>query len=193
MINKVGGYAQLCFNPDETHGHKVLILPGVGSFDFAMDILRKNGWIKCLNDHLSSGGLILGICLGMQLLCEGSEEGNNNGLSLIPGRFVRFKNKIDNKILKIPHMGWNTVNYIQNLPFNFSFDLDNKKFYFIHSYHYEFENDDFIYGFTSYGKDFGSVIGNKDGQIIGVQFHPEKSHLYGMDFFKNYLKFIDQC
>lgn len=193
IINKVGGNCSLCFNSEEAFGYKALILPGVGSYDFAMKILYDKGWVDRLNSHISSGGFLLGICLGMQLLCEGSEEGNLNGLGLIPGEFVRFKEKYSNDLLKIPHMGWNNVSYLEKLPFSFSNNLDSKKYYFIHSYHYTFKNNDFIYGQTKYGKDFGSVIGTNNGQIMGVQFHPEKSHIYGMEFFKSYINFIDKC
>lgn len=193
IINKVDGRAELCLDSSAASGYKVLVLPGVGSYDFAMNILHNNGWVDSLKKHLDNGGFVLGICLGMQLLCQGSEEGNLEGLGLIPGKFVRFNEKKSKVNLKIPHMGWNRVDYVEDIPLKFDNNLENKKYYFIHSYHYEHETEDFIYGYTNYGYKFGSAIGSKSGRIIGVQFHPEKSHLYGMQFFKNYLKFIERC
>ena len=184
MISKIGYKSKLCVSPEEIIGSKVTILPGVGSFDFAINRLRKNGWDKVISSNLNSGGYILGICLGMQLLCEKSEEGELKGLSLLPGEFRKFQTC--NKKFKVPHMGWNNVVYSERFPLKKIYAAKQNRYYFVHSFYYHNDNNKFVLGTTNYSKIYASVIGSKSLKILGVQFHPEKSHKFGMEFFKNY-------
>ncbi len=184
MIKKIGKKSKLCSSPNECINSKVIIIPGVGSFDYASKKIYSEGWDYKFQEHLDSGGYILGICLGMQILCESSEEGNQKGLGLIPGKFEKFNS--DENAIKVPHMGWNEVSYSEKL---FT-KISNPKYYFVHSYYYTYKNNDYVIGRTFYGSSFPSIIASKDRRILGVQFHPEKSHKYGFDFFKNYLNTV---
>ena len=184
MISKIGYKSKLCVSSEEIIGSKVTILPGVGSFDFAINRLRKNGWDKAISRNLNSGGYLLGICLGMQLLCEKSEEGELKGLSLLPGEFRKFKTF--NKKFKVPHMGWNNVVYSEKFPLKKIYDAKQNRYYFVHSFYYHNDNNEFVLGTTNYSRIYASVIGLESLKILGVQFHPEKSHKFGMEFFKNY-------
>ena len=180
MIKKIGRKSKLCTIPDECSNSKIIIIPGVGSFDYASKKIYSGGWDLKFKEHLGKGGYILGICLGMQILCESSEEGNQKGLGFIPGKFEKFNS--DKNDIKVPHMGWNDVNYTEEL-FN---ELSNPRYYFVHSYYYNYKNNDYVIGNTFYGSYFPSIIASRDRRILGVQFHPEKSHKYGFDFFRNY-------
>jgi glutamine amidotransferase len=154
-----------------------LILPGVGKFDQGVRLLQESGFFRVLqNDNLK----ILGICLGMQLLCRQSEEGCLLGLGLIPGEVKKF-NKIS-KSMKIPHMGWNSVTVTKDNPLIPLGSVD--RFYFVHSYHCVCDKDDNIIFNTKYGNSFASGICS--GNIYGVQFHPEKSHKFGIQLLKNF-------
>ena len=189
ILKKVGCKAKVYSDPKEISDFPLaLILPGVGSYDFAVNKLKSKGWFDYLKNYSRNKGNILGICLGMQLLCESSEEGNLNGLEIIPGRFEKFDYDV---ALKVPHMGWNEVNFTELMPFKLNKLKRIQRFYFVHSYYYKHTNEKFIYAKTQYGNHFGSVIGTDNGRILGVQFHPEKSHNYGINFFKNYLQFLN--
>lgn len=161
-----------------------IILPGVGAFDTGMRHLAEFG----LKDILDKKALIekvpfLGICLGMQLMTNGSEEGVLAGLGWFDANTVKFK--LENSSLKIPHMGWN---YVQNLNCNNIFLKKDKKyrFYFVHSYHVKCNNENDILFTTNYGNDFHSAIIKEN--LIGMQFHPEKSSHFGMDIFEAFAK-----
>lgn len=159
---------------------KFLILPGVGNFKSGIDYLEKTGLVEELKKIIENGIPFLGICLGLQLLFEWSEEGEKEGLGIFKGKVVKFKNKD----IKVPHMGWNKVKIVkENLIFK---DIpDNSYFYFAHSY-YPIPEKDIILGITEYGNKFSSIV-MKDN-ILGVQFHPEKSGNNGLTFLKNTLK-----
>ena len=149
-----------------------LILPGVGTFDNGMINLEKSGLLKELHKQvLENKKPVLGICLGMQLLMDKSEEGELPGLGWIKGECKKFI--FNDKKLKVPHMGWNEANPIKN-------DLCEKtsRFYFVHSYYVKCEEEKNITLKTNYGIEF--VSGISKNNIFGVQFHPEKSHKYGM-------------
>ena len=189
MIRKIGGNAIISIDREVIKNATALILPGVGSFDNGMtkllnldilDIVKK----KVLGDKIP----FLGICLGMQLLFEKSEEGNKPGLGWIPGEVKRFdfSNPETSKYLKIPHMGWNSININSNDLFC-EFE-DSARFYFVHSYHVVCANPDHILATTFYGYEFASIV-NKDN-IWGTQFHPEKSHRYGLLLLNNFLNSI---
>tara|TARA_Y100000996_G_C22508303_1_gene637353 strand:+ start:599 stop:1210 length:612 start_codon:yes stop_codon:yes gene_type:complete len=160
-----------------------LILPGVGNFDAGMDNMIRLGIKNTLDDViLIKKTPILGICLGMQMLCDISNEGNKRGLGYIKGKCIHLS---DNEVMKerVPHMGWNNIEVVSESPL-FT-DLYNKnKFYFTHSYHLVCDNESNVIGKTSYGVKFTSAVNQQN--IFGVQFHPEKSHSYGMRLLNNF-------
>lgn len=158
-----------------------LILPGVGNAKVAMDVLDRSGLSDYLKERVSDGIPLLGICLGMQLLLEKSEEGNVDCLGFLKGSVPEFTDESE----KIPHMGWNQVTDVQN-HFLFEDIPEETDFYFVHSYFALPENREDILGETNYGINFASVIGNS--QVMGVQFHPEKSGKYGIQLLDNYCK-----
>jgi len=180
MINFLGYHkTQIIKSPEELNLVDKLILPGVGSFDNGMGNIIHSGWLKELHHHvIEKHKPILGICLGMQLLMEKSEEGTLAGLGFIKGECKKFNFK-DTK-LKVPHMGWNQVKPIKS-------DLCEKdsRFYFVHSYYVECKNKEDIMLETEYGIKFTSGV-SKDN-IFGVQFHPEKSHKYGMKLMEKFI------
>ncbi|MEK3953419.1 imidazole glycerol phosphate synthase subunit HisH [Psychrobacillus sp. FSL K6-1464] len=166
---------------DHTDEITKLILPGVGNAKVAMDVLDRSGLSDYLKERVSDGIPLLGICLGMQLLLEKSEEGNVDCLGFLKGSVPEFTDESE----KIPHMGWNQVTDVQN-HFLFEHIPDETDFYFVHSYFAMPENREDILGETNYGINFASVIGNS--QVMGVQFHPEKSGKYGIQLLDNYCK-----
>lgn len=187
MFKYIGVESTIESDPDKIKKASKILLPGVGSFDMAMKKIQEKGLDEVLNEKALKEQIpILGICLGMQLLTHGSEEGELNGLGWIPAKTIRFKNRIDNK-LKIPHMGWNIVNKHQKSSLTEGFEaFDESKFYFVHSYFVEVEDEKNSILKTEYGVKFDSAI-EKDN-IFGVQFHPEKSHKFGMKIFENFAR-----
>ena len=161
-----------------------VILPGVGSFDQAMNKLNNSG----LRDELENKVLhhnipILGICVGMQMLADSSEEGSLNGLGWINGNVKKFDITNIPYKTKIPHMGWNNIIPNESNLIMKGFNNDSK-FYFLHSYYVECKNERNIISETHYGEKFSSAINKKN--IFGVQFHPEKSHNNGVNLLKNF-------
>ena len=193
MLRKIGANAYISSNPDEIAKAKKIILPGVGAFGKGMDQIRKLGFYDVLNEKVLKEKVpLMGICLGMQLFTGGSEEGEAvgktqgvSGFGWIAATTVKFNFEQDTQGLKVPHMGWNRIGEKQQSPL---FEgLNNEKearFYFAHSYHVICEHQENILATTRHGYSFASVIGK--GNIIGVQFHPEKSHKYGMLLMKNF-------
>jgi glutamine amidotransferase len=179
MLKKIGTASKRASNTEEILKAEKIILPGVGSFDNAMEKLITLGFTDALKEKAVSETPILGICLGMQLLGSSSEEGDLKGLNLIPGIIRKFP-QIEG--LTIPHMGWNNVIIKDKKIYN---GLEENKFYFVHSYYFEPENDKHIASTTNYGFDFVSSV--KKLNIYGVQFHPEKSHKYGMKLLSNFV------
>jgi glutamine amidotransferase len=164
------------------------ILPGVGNFKFGMHNLEKLGLKEFIQLEVKkSKKPLLGICLGMQLLLNNSEEGNVEGLGLIDGRVVAFKREINDNLL-IPHMGWNFVEYSEySEKINGNCNdgsCEEERYYFVHSYHAANVEPCNIVATTKYGYNFPTII--KNGNFYGVQFHPEKSHKFGVNFFKSY-------
>jgi len=159
-----------------------IILPGVGTFDEAIYLLEKKNFTDSLNDYVLNKAIpIFGICVGMQIMSNSSEEGDKNGFGWIPGKIIKFKNSKNLKTYRMPHMGWNDVMIKENKLFK---DIANPEFYFLHSYYYELENPNYLIGSTKYFCEFASVI-NKDN-IFATQFHPEKSHQSGIQLLKNF-------
>ena len=167
-------------NISDLNNSTKIILPGVGSFDWAMSKLKTSGFKNILDDMVLIQKIpILGICVGMQLMASNSEEGNLSGLGWINGEVKKISNNNENLIL--PHMGWNTVELQKNDLFK---NIKDPKFYFLHSYCFVSNEKNSILGSTFYGRKFTSVI-RKDN-IYGIQFHPEKSHENGIYILKNF-------
>tara|TARA_Y100001933_G_C18606289_1_gene400208 strand:- start:4 stop:579 length:576 start_codon:yes stop_codon:yes gene_type:complete len=181
MLDNFDVNHKVVLDPYEISKTDIIILPGVGSFDYAARKLKDNGWYTAIREYAENDGFLLGICLGMQIICDSSEEGFSEGIGIIPGKFKKF-NPEKYKI-KSPHMGWNYVDFIKDSRCK-SNTFSKQKYYFVHSYYYTHENDKFIEGKSNYGLTFASCIRYRN--VTGVQFHPEKSHKYGLDFFKNY-------
>jgi glutamine amidotransferase len=161
-----------------------IILPGVGSFDTGMHNLASLGFLDVLNEKaLVEKVPVLGICLGMQLLSEGSEEGSLAGLGWISGRNKRFIFS-DTAEYKAPHMGWNFIKECKQGRL-FTDMYPDPRFYFVHSYYFEAEDISDILTTTTYEREFTSSV--EKGNILGVQFHPEKSHKFGMKLLKNFV------
>jgi len=183
MLKKVGAKGVISSDAVDLRNADKLILPGVGAFDNAMGNLEKLGLIPILNELVVKGRKpILGICLGMQLLTHTSEEGKLPGLGWIDADTVRFRFDDRNR-LKIPHMGWNTIEQVKKSPLLDDADAE-PRFYFVHSYHVVCRKEEDVLTKTTYGYDFiSSVVKNN---IAGVQFHPEKSHKFGMKLLSNF-------
>jgi glutamine amidotransferase len=186
MIKKVGGTAKSSADPAEIGQARKLILPGVGAFDAGMTALRDRGLIDVLNRKaLEEKVPVLGICLGMQLLSRKSEEGVLPGLGWIPADTRRFQFGGRQSHLRIPHMGWNAVEPRKDAPLFGSPD-GPWRFYFVHSYHVCCSDPADVLSTTPYGSPFTSGVAR--GNILGVQFHPEKSHAFGMRLFRSFLE-----
>lgn len=184
MIKHVGGTAVVAKDAAGVKSAKKILLPGVGSFDNAMKRLAQLDLIEPLKERAHAGIPFLGICLGMQLLANRSEEGTLEGLGLIPGKVRRFRFEGDAASLKVPHMGWNRVTPTGEHPLTTGLG-PNARFYFVHSYYFDCENPDNAMLRSFYGVPFTSGV--QRGNVMGVQFHPEKSHRFGMQLIKNFV------
>jgi len=182
---KLGKKTVVVSNPDKFKEYDKLLLPGVGAFGDAITHLNQRGMIDALREYATSGKYMFGICLGMQLLFESSEEfGSNKGLGLIKGSVKAFDKSRFEENLKVPHMGWNRVFTKEHQLFR---GLDvNHYLYFVHSYHVECINKEDIIGTTNYGYDFTSAVAHEN--ILGIQPHPEKSHENGLKILENFIK-----
>lgn len=185
MIEKLGGQAKVV-----RHGLKIgrknkFILPGVGHFDHGMNAMR-NLQINSdfFSEVLAREGIILGICLGMQLLCRNSEEGSEPGLGLIDAEVKRFQCPSILE-LKVPHMGWNIV-YPESFNPLISRTEEEQRFYFVHSYKVVPDDPGIVIGTANYGGEFCAAF--QQGNVLGVQFHPEKSHRFGMAFMQRFVE-----
>lgn len=171
-------------DPQKLGQYDKIILPGVGAYGDAMEHLKVNGMDEAVKEYANSGKYMLGICLGMQLLFESSEEfGSNEGLGLIKGRVVAFDQKKFSHELKIPHMGWNRM-FTKEHPLFKGMDQEHY-LYFVHSFHAQCDDERNIIGETEYGYRFTSSV-QKDN-ILGIQPHPEKSHKNGLAILKNFI------
>ena len=182
-IRKLGYSVKDVSKPEDITNAKKLIFPGVGSFGSAMKILEEEGYVEPLVDYIKSGRPFLGICLGLQTLFEGSEESPKTpGLGIIKGYVKRF----DDESLSVPHIGWNDVK-LKKRSMLFS-GYKGEKFYFVHSYRAvpDESNKDWILATTDYGGEFISAV--QKGNIVAVQFHPEKSGKAGLRILKNFLE-----
>lgn len=188
MLKKVGApAAKVSADPKDIEQADKLILPGVGAFDTGMQRLRETGLIGLLNEKvLRAKTPTLGVCLGMQLLTKISEEGELPGLGWLDAETIRFRFDQKKTGLKIPHMGWNTVK-VQREGTLFKDMYAEPRFYFVHSFHVVSHNPEDVVATTEYGYDFVSVV--QHGHIMAAQFHPEKSHKFGMKLYKNFVEY----
>lgn len=161
-----------------------IVLPGVGAFDHAMDLLDASGMRPNLERRVMEDGVpIVGVCVGMQMLADGSDEGSRQGLGWIPGRVRHFSHSSAARDLPMPHMGWNDVRPQPDQPLFRSLETD-ARFYFLHSFYFECEAEQDVAARSQYGLDFACAV--RKGHIQGVQFHPEKSHHFGSNLLKNF-------
>ena len=169
---------------DDFEGASKIILPGVGSFDHAMNQLNQSGMRgKIENLVLDEGIPILGVCVGMQMLAKSSDEGVLPGLGWIDGQVKKIDPSKFNVLVNLPHMGWNDVEPLRNDSLFKELEKDSV-FYFLHSYYFSCNDDNNILARTEYGRYFTCAVSHKN--IYGVQFHPEKSHQFGSQLLKNF-------
>jgi imidazole glycerol-phosphate synthase subunit HisH len=186
MLKRIGVASEITSDKTKIEQAEKLILPGVGHFDYGMQQLQQSELIPLLNDKvLNKKTPILGICLGVQLLTQGSEEGSEKGLGWVNGKTIAFdKTKLSSN-QKIPHMGWTDVEEFKQSKL-FENMHDEPRFYFVHSFHLQLDNQNESMVKAKYGYDF--VAGIEKDNILGVQFHPEKSHKFGMKLLENFVK-----
>ena len=185
MVNWVGGDAVITSKASDLSVANKIILAGVGAFDHGMSGLREGGWIDALNEAVLVRRIpVLGICLGMQLMCKASEEGTLPGLGWVDADVRRFKFEQDSS-LKIPHMGWNVVSVVKENPIICS-DHEYQRFYFVHSYRVICYHARDTLAIAHHGYDFTAAFSHEN--IYGVQFHPEKSHKFGMALMKKFVE-----
>ena len=172
MCRRLGFEVRLSPDPSAATGAELVVLPGVGSWDAGMERLRSSGWDRMITVAAGSGVHVLGICLGMQLLCESSAEGTSEGLGLLTGRFERIDPMGRSGPRKVPHMGWNRVRFsgVPHLP------IDGR-YYFVHSYAYDDPTNEVVTGTVDHDGELVAAVGQ--GNVLGLQFHPEKSHVPG--------------
>lgn len=187
MLKKVGAAVTVSADPAIIAAANKLILPGVGAFDSAMHNLKKLDLIGILSEQvLVKKTPVLGICLGMQLFARGSEEGNEPGLGWLNAEIKKFNFSDSELKLKVPFMGWNVVKPLQSGTL-FS-DESEQRFYFVHSYHWVNNSQNLMLAKTNYGYDYAAAV--QSNNIYGVQFHPEKSHRFGLQLLKS---FVEHC
>lgn len=182
---KLGEETHIESNPAKFKEYEKLILPGVGAFGDAMEHLRERNMIDAIKEFAASKKPIMGICLGMQLLFESSEEfGEHVGLGLIKGHVKAFDKSKFSEPLKVPHMGWNRM-FTKEHPLFVGLDEEHY-LYFVHTYHVICSSTEDIIGETEYGYKFTSAVAHNN--IMGIQPHPEKSHENGLKILENFIK-----
>ncbi|TBL67781.1 imidazole glycerol phosphate synthase subunit HisH [Paenibacillus thalictri] len=175
-------------NEQKLDGVSHVILPGVGAYNKAVDLIKEKGLFEAIRKYAVTGRPFLGICLGMQLLSDnGHEGGMTEGFSFIPGTVSRLSEEFN---LPIPHVGWNTVHFTADHPVfhKVKNDLD---FYFTHSYHFVCEKNEYIIGKTDYGQALNTIVAKNN--VIGFQFHPEKSQKNGLKLIENFCEWDGKC
>ncbi|PZW86958.1 glutamine amidotransferase [Pseudomonas sp. 2848] len=169
---------------EELAGAQKLILPGVGAFDHAMERLEASGMRATLDRLVRQDKVpVLGICVGMQMLADSSDEGRLPGLGWVPGRVVSFRSNPGLEAIALPHMGWNDVQAVNGNPLLKGFE-DEARFYFLHSFYFECTHAEHASARSSYGLNFSCAVASDN--VYGVQFHPEKSHHFGVGLLKNF-------
>lgn len=188
MLKKIGTEAIISSLPADIDSAEKLILPGVGAFDYGMQQIRESGFLGNLRQKVIQNKTpFLGVCLGAQLLLEGSEEGMPvPGLGWINGRVVKFDQGRMPRNFKIPHMGWNGLELKKESRL-FTNMYPDSRFYFVHSYHMVCTQEEDVLAESNYSYNFVSAV--ERDNVLGVQFHPEKSHKFGMKLYENFIKF----
>ena len=185
MFRRLGGDPIASGDPGTIKRADKILLPGVGAFDAGMASLHDSGLVEVLQIRVGEGVPLLGICLGMQLLFDSSEEGSDKGLGLIPGVVRRLSPDSSDGPIRIPHMGWSRIE--KRRPHNLTEGIgEEARFYFVHSYSVVPKDDSNIIGVSTYGSQFVSAVAREN--VLGVQFHPEKSHRYGKALLSNFLQ-----
>lgn len=184
MLTRLGFEAVITGDPQQMRAADKLILPGVGAFDSAMINLDRFGMIGVLNELVLDRKVpILGICLGMQILSRRSEEGTLPGLGWLDSETVRFRFDEGERKLKVPHMGWNEIEIKRNNPLLAETE-GTLRFYFVHSYHMRCSDPADLLATSRHGIEFAAAVNR--GNVWGMQFHPEKSHKFGLKVLKNF-------
>lgn len=182
-LKEAGSGGELVSNPREIARRGKLILPGVGAFGEAMNNLRRSGIDQSLEEARRAGALILGICLGMQLLLGSSEEGGaHTGLNWIKGRVLRFPNRAE---LRVPHMGWNELRFTREHALTQDV-ADSSDVYFLHSYYCSCDDPSDVLATSTHGLGFAAMLARDN--LLGVQFHPEKSQQAGITMLRNFVR-----
>lgn len=182
IIRKVGGDSIVSSNPEQIEKATKLILPGVGAFGYCAEQLKSRNLITVLEQEvLIKKKLVLGLCVGAQLMTAGSEESTQKGLGWVDAMTVKFNSDV---VPIIPHMAWSDVKFNGKMPLSKGFE-EGARFYFVHSYHFKFNKEEEVLATANYGYDFACAFQKEN--ILGVQFHPEKSHRFGMKLFENFL------
>ena len=186
VYHKLNITAEIVSKAEDLISASKVILPGVGSFDYAMQRLEKSGMRPFLDEIVLHRHVpVLGICVGMQMLACSSEEGSLPGLGWLDGVVKRFKFSSLERPLSVPHMGWNNVKLLKINGLLKGLD-HTARFYFLHSYYFHCQNNKDLVAVTDYGGDFACAV-NSDN-VFGVQFHPEKSHQWGMSLLENFAR-----
>ena len=184
IFSKLSVNVKIAQKPEDLFNATKLILPGVGHFDYAMKRFSESGMLKVVDDIVMNHNIpILGICVGMQMLAKSSEEGVMPGLGWIDATVKKIDADLLTQTTRLPHMGWNDVSVKIKNPLLKNLDF-NSRFYFLHSYYFNPNLESDSIAFSNYGKEFTCVVNHKN--IFGVQFHPEKSHHYGIQLLNNF-------
>jgi glutamine amidotransferase len=187
-LQKSGAEAEVYATPGGMEEAEALVLPGVGAFGQGMENLRARGFLPVIYQSVNAGKPLLGICLGLQLLFEESEEmGRHQGLGLFPGLVKRFDTAPGDAPLKVPHIGWNQIHPVRPSALLEGIPAGSYA-YFVHSYYAEPRDESIILATTDYGLDFASVVGRD--KIFGLQFHPEKSQAVGLRMLRNFVAYL---
>jgi glutamine amidotransferase len=178
----LGHEAVFTSDPGDLNAAPAIVFPGQGASPAAMEALRRDGMADAVLRAIADGKPFFGVCLGLQLLLDHSEEGDTDGLGVVPGMVRRFTGD-----LKVPHMGWNAVELSVDHPV-FEGVPEESYFYFVHSYYADPSDDDWVVGRTSYGVEFASVLAR--GSLVATQFHPEKSGAVGLRLYDNFVRHL---
>ena len=188
-LEECGAAARITADADDIIDADGVVFPGQGACDASMRSIRERGLFDVIRQSINSGKPFLGVCLGLQLLLESSEEGDEPCLAILQGSTKRLPpEKTDQAGLKIPHMGWNSVSLSVKHPV-FDGIPDDSYFYFVHSYYADPKNKDIVAGTTNYGIDFCSAVAWDN--VAAVQFHPEKSGAVGLRLYRNFLALVE--